>query len=287
MSGERLGAGAKEFQRVLDQLRERLSNGTYGVGTRLAPQRGLAEEFGVSRDTIQRVLRVLTREGWIQTRQGSGAHVVKVPRVHSAGPAAERVHLGKLIDQTFEHREVTLDVAMLTSESLDAHIRLQAARIQSGEIHPERIAVRMLLPSDSIPLPYPRAKNDPEDPRPLDRQRSITRAHTQSLRRVLRELQTEGLVPSVTVELRRVPLTPTFKLYLLNGVVALFGPYEVVERHILMDDGDEVEAVDVPGLGSDLIHYVKDEAPGPESQGSLFVRSMESWFNSCWELLAE
>ncbi|MGB8943882.1 MAG: winged helix-turn-helix domain-containing protein [Streptomyces sp.] len=287
MSDERLGAGGKEFQRVLDRLRERLSDGTYVVGSRLATQRNLAGEFGVSRDTIQRVLRVLTGEGWIEARQGSGARVVKVSRVHSAGPAAERVHLGKLIDQTFERPEVTLDVALLTSESLDAHVRLQADRIQSREIHPQRIAVRVLLPSESLALPYPRAKGNPQDPRPQERLRSITRAHTRSLHRVLRELQSEGLVPSVTVEIRRMPLVPTFKLYLLNGVTALYGPYEVVERRILLDDGEEVEVVDVLGLGSDLIHYVKDDAPGAESQGSLFVRSMESWFNSCWELLAE
>lgn len=279
--------GGKEFQRVLDRLRARLSDGTYRVGSRLTTQRSLAEEFGVSRDTIQRVLRVLAGEGWIEARQGSGARVVKVSKVHSAGPAAERVHLGKLIDQTFELPEVTLDVALLTSESLDAHVRLQAARIQSGEIRPERITVRVLLPSESLPLPYPRARVDPDDPRPQQRLRSITRAHTQSLRGVLRELQSEGLVPSVTVEIRRVPLVPTFKLYLLNGSTALFGPYEVVERRIPMDDGEEIDVVDVLGLGSDLIHYVKDDASGPESQGSLFVRSMESWFNSCWKLLAE
>ncbi|MEV6758710.1 winged helix-turn-helix domain-containing protein [Streptomyces sp. NPDC051214] len=287
MSDERLGPGGKEFQRVLDQLREWLSDGTYAVGSRLATQRHLAEEFGVSRDTIQRVLRVLIGEGWIEARQGSGARVVKVSRVHSAGPAAERVHLGKLIDQAFEHPEVTLDVALLTSESLDAHVRLQADRITSREIHPERITVRMLLPSESSPLPYPRAKHDPDDPRPQERLRSITRAHTESLRRVLRELQSQGLVPSATVEIRRVPLVPTFKLYVLNGVTALFGPYEVVQRRIVMDDGEEIEVVDVLGLGSDLSHYVKEETPGAESQGSLFVRSMESWFNSCWELLSE
>ncbi|MEV0316857.1 GntR family transcriptional regulator [Streptomyces sp. NPDC050658] len=287
MSGEPVGSGGKEFQRVLGELRKRLSDGTYQVGGRLAAQRSLAQELDVSRDTVQRVLRVLTAEGWIQPRQGSGARVIKVPQVHSTSPAGERVHLGQLIGRTFEQPEVTLDVSTLTSESLDAHLHLQAERIQAGEIRPQRIAVRLLLPSESLHLPYPRAKDAPEDPRPQERLLSITRARTQSLREVLRELRTEGLVPSVAVEIRRVPMAPAFKLYLLNGAAALFGPYQAVERRILLDDGDEVDAVDVLGLGSDLIHYVKEEGPGAESQGSLFVRAMESWFNSCWDLLAE
>lgn len=33
-------------------------------------------------------------------------------------------------------------------------------------------------------------------------------------------------MPSVDVEIRRAPLTPTFKLYLFNGAEALHGPYE-------------------------------------------------------------
>lgn len=287
MGGERLGSGGKEFQRVLDELRTRLSDGTYRVGSRLATQRSLAEEFDVSRDTVQRVLRILTTEGWIQARQGSGARVIKVPKVHSTSPAGGRVHLGELIDRTFEQPEVTLDVFTLTSESLDAHLRLQAARIHAEEIRPERIAVRLLLPSESLDLPYPRAKGAPEDLRLQERLRSITRAHTQSLRRVLRELRSEGLVPSVEVEIRRVQMAPIFKLYLLNGTAALFFPYEVMERPIPLDDGEEIDAVDVRGLGSDLIHYAKEDGAGPQSQGSLFVRSMESWFKSCWDLLAE
>ncbi|CAM5721998.1 hypothetical protein SALBM311S_01836 [Streptomyces alboniger] len=60
------------------------------------------------------------------------------------------------------------------------------------------------------------------------------------------------------VEIRHTPLTPTFKLYLFNGVEALHGPYEVINRKIMLDSDEEVMALDVLGLGATLTHHVKD-----------------------------
>lgn len=82
-----------------------------------------------------------------------------------------------------------------------------------------------------------------------------------------------------------VPLTPAFKLYLLNGAEALHGPYEVTERRIQLDDGEEIDALDVLGLGAALTHYVRDDGPG--SPCTLSVTSMQSWFDSCWRLLCD
>ena len=66
----------------------------------------------------------------------------------------------------------------------------------------------------------------------------------------------------------------------------LFGPYEVVDRPILLDDGTEVEAQDVLGLGATLTRFVNDEGD-PDSPGSVFIESMQAWFDSCWDKLSE
>ncbi|CAM5722919.1 FadR family transcriptional regulator OS=Streptomyces alboniger OX=132473 GN=CP975_16315 PE=4 SV=1 [Streptomyces alboniger] len=283
------GGGGKEFQRVADELRGRMTDGTYPLRSFLPSQRDLAEELGVSRDTVQRALRELASEGWIESRQGSGSRVVKTQSIQSSAAKASRlrrgVTLAPLISEAFEQQEVTLDVYTLTSESLDAHIRLQAERIRSGFIAPERITLRALLPDASLPLPYPRVKDDRSDERLRERLRVITERHTQSLEASLRDLQTEGLVPFVDVEIRHTPLTPTFKLYLFNGVEALHGPYEVINRKIMLDSDEEVMALDVLGLGATLTHHVKDAEPN--SPGTVFVDSMEKWFKSVWELLSE
>ncbi|MEV7322486.1 GntR family transcriptional regulator [Streptomyces sp. NPDC093970] len=100
-----------------------MSDGTYQLGAVLPAQGRLAQEFGVSRDTVQRVVRELGRQVML---------------------------LGALVSEAFEQAEVTLDVFTLTSESLDTHIRLQTERIRAGAISPESIVVRMLLPDPPV-----------------------------------------------------------------------------------------------------------------------------------------
>ncbi|MGW3283940.1 GntR family transcriptional regulator [Streptomyces sp. NPDC001002] len=290
MNGLTAEGGGREFQRVSDELRVRMTDGTYVQGSFLPSQRDLAEEFGVSRDTVQRALRELVDEGWIESRQGSGSRAIRIQRIQSSTPRATRTRrgmtLGPLISEAFERPEVTLDVSTLTSESLDMHIKLQAERIHGRVITPERIALRMLLPDESMALPYPRVKGDKGDLRPRERLQAITRRATDSLRGLLEDLQTERLVDSVDVQVRHAPLIPTFKLYLLNGVEVLHGMYEVIERPMqLGPDGEVVTALDVLGLGATLTHHVKDR--DPESPGSVFVDTMQTWFDSVWDLVAE
>lgn len=273
---------------MVDELRGRIGSG-YPEGSFLPAQRALAEELGVSRDTVQRAVRELESEGWIQTRQGRGSRVVKTQLIQSSAAKATRLSgrltLAPFISEAFEQPEVTLDVYTLTSESLDAHIRLQAERIRGGFIAPERITLRMLLPDATLPLPYPRVKDDRKDTRLRERLRTITESHTASLLGSLRDLQTEGLVPSVDVRIRHTPLTPTFKLYLINAVEVLHGMYGIIERPLELKRGEVVTALDVLGLGATLTHHVKTEQP--TAPGSVFVNSMQQWFDSVWNLLSD
>lgn len=117
-----------------------------------------------------------------QSEERQQIHTSSALTTHSGRPA-----LGPFIAEAFEAQDVTLDVATLTSESLDTHIRLQAEWVRNGEIHPETISVRLLLPAQGSTLAYPRLKDkdNTEDARPLDRLRRITRRHTESLRAAL------------------------------------------------------------------------------------------------------
>lgn len=289
VSGEHGGdGGGREFKRVASELRARMTDGRYAVNTRLPAQRDLADEFGVSRDTVQRVFTELRSEGWIETRQGSGTRVVRNQRIDSPTSVKwpdRKVTLGRLIEQAFERPEVTLDVFTLTAESLDAHIRLQAERIQVGEIAPGRIALRMLLHDESLDLPYWRSKNGEHDLLLKERFLGIARQQTQSLRHVMRQLRAEELVRSVDFQIRRTPLTPIVKLYLVNQEEALFGLYEIYERSYELADGQQIMATDVRGLAAGLTHHVKDA--DPHSQGTVFVEDKQAWFNSVWKFVSE
>lgn len=280
--------GGRAFRHVSEALRARMVDGTYQLGTSLPSQGELAKEFSVSRDTVQRVMRELGNEGWIASRQGSPARVVKVQRVQSTTAKATRSRqvmvLGPLISEAFEQPDVSLDVFTLTSESLDTHIRLQAERIRVGAIAPRSIAVRMLLPDPQLVLPYPVIRQDRNDRRLLERLHGITERHTESLSAALRDLQAERFVPSVDVQIRHVPLTPTFKLYVINQAEVLHGLYEVIERPIILNTGEEIDALDVLGMGATLTHHVEDA--DPDSPGSVYVQKMRTWFESVWNLLA-
>lgn len=281
--------GGKEFVRVLEELRNRMLTEKYTLGSSLPPQRALAKEFGVSRDTVQRVLKTLADECWIESRQGSGSKVVKAQRIQPAilrSATPRPMALGPIISKAFGQSEVSLDVFTLTGESLDTHIRLQAESIRADSHGaPRSITVRILVPSEDAELPYPRSKDDPSDRRPVERVWAIARRSTSSLRHTLESLRVEKLVPEVDLKIRRTSVVPNFKFYLLNGSEALFGLYQVVERPILLDDGEELTAVNVEGIGASLMHYESDA--DPDSPGTFFVDSMQAYFDSVWSYLSE
>ncbi|WP_405615723.1 winged helix-turn-helix domain-containing protein [Streptomyces sp. NBC_00076] len=290
MSDGNIGdGGGREFERVAGALRARMANGDYPLNSFLPAQRDLAKMFHVSRDTVQRVLKELQSEGWIDTRQGSGSRVIRVQRIHSPTSSSQpdrMVTLGPLVQRAFQEREVTLDVFTLTSESLDAHIRLQVERMIRGEqAPPQRIAIRMLLPLETLEIPYWRTDDGVHDELLKERYLAITRQHTASLRSMLSDLKVRKLVPSVHFDIRRVRLVPPFKVYLVNQAEALHGLYEVFKRGIVLEDDREIEAIDVVGLGARLTHHVKDA--DPYSQGTVFVETMQAWFDSAWEFLTE
>ncbi|AGS70398.1 GntR family transcriptional regulator [Streptomyces collinus Tu 365] len=72
-------ARGRESRRVAAELRVRMADGGCPPDTLLPSQHKLATEFGVSRDTVQRVLRELRGEGWIETRQGHGSSCSRRP----------------------------------------------------------------------------------------------------------------------------------------------------------------------------------------------------------------
>ncbi|MFI7011578.1 GntR family transcriptional regulator [Streptomyces sp. NPDC050145] len=291
MTAERGGAiGGREVFRVVEELRVRMAGGVYPRGSLLPSQRRLADDFSVSRDTVQRALDALKEEGWIEARQGSGTRVIREQQVQSYTAKASvegSVTLREFFDEAFSGPEVVLDVSTLTSESLATQIKAQTERIRSGEVVPSRIAIRMLLPTESLVLPYPVALEDQNGrltPRLKQRLLEITHEHSSALRRELRQLEVEKLVESAAMEIRHVDLTPTFKLYLINGTQALHGPYEVIERPIVLSEHETVRALDILGVGAKLTHYVRDD--NPESRGSVFTDSWQAWFESVWTHLA-
>ena len=67
------------YRQLASILRDRIADGTYPPGRLLPARHRLAHEFGVSRGSAERALAVLREEGLVETSQGRGVFVVRLP----------------------------------------------------------------------------------------------------------------------------------------------------------------------------------------------------------------
>ena len=70
----------KISDQVLAVLEERIATGIYEEGSKLPPERTLAEEFGVSRPSVRVALNILIAKQVLEARQGDGYYVSVKPQ---------------------------------------------------------------------------------------------------------------------------------------------------------------------------------------------------------------
>ena len=64
------------IDRVIGQLREQISSGAWGVGSRIPTEPELVELTGTGRNTVREAVQALVHAGLLERRQGSGTYVV-------------------------------------------------------------------------------------------------------------------------------------------------------------------------------------------------------------------
>ena len=64
-----------KHQVVSDWVRERITSGEFPNGSRLSSENELAEQFGISRQTVRQAIGTLVNEGLLERRRGSGTYV--------------------------------------------------------------------------------------------------------------------------------------------------------------------------------------------------------------------
>src|SRR5215470_17495312 len=107
------------YQQVAATIERSITQGQYQPGQRLASERDLAEEFGVSRPTVRRAVIALEMRGLLESKQGSGVYVCRVTAVPS--PSRE-LDIGAF-DQAearrlFEGEVAALAATLITDEEL-------------------------------------------------------------------------------------------------------------------------------------------------------------------------
>lgn len=110
----------KLYQSVALKIEQGIQDGSYPPGTRLPPERDLAEMFAVSRPTVREAIIALEIRNLVEVKHGSGVYVVASPPVEQ--PASELdVGAFELIEARimFEGEATALAALTLTGEDLD------------------------------------------------------------------------------------------------------------------------------------------------------------------------
>ncbi|TKC87651.1 FCD domain-containing protein [Trinickia terrae] len=76
---------------IMRQMETALIDGTWRAGTRLPAERMLAEQYGVSRNTIRETIQRLAARGLVQSRRGAGVFVTDQLRTGIASPWGQLV----------------------------------------------------------------------------------------------------------------------------------------------------------------------------------------------------
>jgi len=109
----------RRYQKVAATIERAIAEGRYPAGQRLASERDLAEEFGVSRPTIRRAVIALELRGLLEARQGSGVYV---RHIGSPASSSKDLDIGAF-DQAearrlFEGEVAALAATLITDEEL-------------------------------------------------------------------------------------------------------------------------------------------------------------------------
>ncbi len=70
----------KKFEIIYLDIEEKIQNQTYAIHSILPSEHQLSQDYGVSRETIRKVLRLLEEKGYIQKKQGLGSIVIDFQR---------------------------------------------------------------------------------------------------------------------------------------------------------------------------------------------------------------
>jgi GntR family transcriptional regulator, transcriptional repressor for pyruvate dehydrogenase complex len=107
------------YQQIADQIRELIRNGGFDTGTRLPPERDLAQQLGVSRPSLREAMIALDVEGTVEIRSGSGVYVNNRPErpkaTASLGDSPMELMQAR---SAFEGSVVMLACAHMTDEAL-------------------------------------------------------------------------------------------------------------------------------------------------------------------------
>ena len=116
--GSKTRGGRLNAHDISIDLRQQIASGTYGPDTRLPSERALAEGYGAARGTVREAIKLLERQGLVETRAGSGTYVLSTG---SAGlpSVIETTRPLELVDARFAIEPHMVRLAVLHATEAD------------------------------------------------------------------------------------------------------------------------------------------------------------------------
>src|SRR5690606_2847660 len=137
----------RAFEEIAEQIRLELAQGRLGVGSRLPSERALAEQFGVSRNTLREALRSLEHAGLVRLQKGAtgGAFITEGNGQVITTGLLDMYHLGAIQPAQLTEariwlesiivREACLRATAKDLEKLHANVREAEAAMADGDLH--------------------------------------------------------------------------------------------------------------------------------------------------------
>ncbi|WRZ09026.1 winged helix-turn-helix domain-containing protein [Streptomyces sp. NBC_00385] len=265
---------------VADALRTRIRTGELKPGDSLPTQATLAGEFGIDRSVVRQALQRLQGDGLLTAvTRGAPPKVASLPGTRA--PQQTAAVLGARMLKAFTRDDVRIDALCLTAESLVHALSESLTRITTGELRPDSVKLRVLLPDREIDLAFPRRAEPVEgDEAVHDRWLDNRNLQAKALLQRLEAVRSTSAL-TIGVEMRAMPFTPPVKLYVLNGEEALFAYYTVEEREEVIK-GAPTQIYDALGSLSTLFRF--ESSAGVRDQQ--FVAQSAEWFEGLWNTIA-
>ena len=235
------------YHRIFGVLRQRVVDGVYGPGDRLAPEDELAAEFKVSRATIRQAVGELVNSGLVSRQQGRGTFVLPASS-HKFG----QVFRGSLADLVAETKRARIRHVRLTHD-----VRLPERVAESLGVEDGRgTLVQRVRTMDGRAFAYTVNHLPPAYGRLLTR-KELERA---SLMQLLKDkgVSVASATQSIRAQLSDVEVAERLQVEL--GTAVLF-----VERLLLDASGGPVEFVQTWYRGDTYVYQV---TLGPDERGN-------------------
>lgn len=121
----------RTYEKVVEQIRERILDGRLGAGTHLPNEREFAKQLGCSRTSLREALRILESQGILDIRVGGG------PDGGAVITSSPRSSMGATLELQLALGQYSYDEIVDTRIALEAWSCSQASALADQAIHDE------------------------------------------------------------------------------------------------------------------------------------------------------